>query len=307
MTEGTRLSPADSDCVEAVCAADSYCCGTAWDKLCVQGAAKTCYARYLTRPRVEEQRMMVDSCIEPHLAGAADCPIKTSGTANRECCRRALALNGVYTAIPDTGGYGRQVKWSNFGFIETPDGLGYVSSTLIPDPCVTRPDGTRSCTDPHHLWQAAGPGSPYYPDCSGAGGPLPCNNATYANQHVDWADGYSAKPMRGAMVALQSSLITTDGHFQVDLRWTFGGPNNTLGTDPDFDAASVEAIWNWDFTQSFFGIQTYQARPVCYGGNPETPGPARAVGDLVANIPYCGETYFQNSPDYQSVQTMYYP
>jgi hypothetical protein len=39
---GTALDPSCSDCAEAVCTFDPYCCNTEWDDLCVEYAAETC-------------------------------------------------------------------------------------------------------------------------------------------------------------------------------------------------------------------------------------------------------------------------
>jgi hypothetical protein len=295
---GGPLVAAHSDCAAAVIAADSYCGTFGWDSLCVSEASRICLSRYVTRPRVESGRVMADTCVEPKLSGYPACPLRGLGSASQECCRRALVLNGVYQVQDPsfTQGKGRRVRRTNFLDVSTPYGTSRIKSTLIPDPCVTRQNGAAGCATPHHLWQAAGPGAPLYPDCSGTGGPVPCNNLIFSDAQIDTgytdliSPGSYKLPIRYELVTLMSMLITTNGHYEIDAR-NFSG-SSILAPDPDFNAANMEAVWLWRTSQDdgwyFSGLALGQTAvegvPYCYSD----VSPQRTGGTtLINNVSLC--------------------
>jgi hypothetical protein len=159
----------------------------------------------------------------------------------------------------------------------------------IIDPCVSRSTGILECGEMHHMWQVAGPGGtlpsgatypagPMYPDCSGTGGPLPCNSTMYTDQHKD-----NGESKRGVFVASLSALITTSGHYQIDIRWPKGVTSPALTPDPDFNTAQLEAIWQYN-DHSDVGTVTYiRGYALCYADN----APQRAEGTLVSDVDFC--------------------
>ncbi len=296
MTEGAALSASDSACVSAVCKANSACCTTGWDDQCVAEAAQQCYSRYLTRTRFEDERLMTDACIEPFLPGAASCPLAGTGVDGQECCRRALVLQGVYS-VSDNTEYqeGRSADWQESITVgATPIGV-----TIVPDPVVEHSDGHIERSSPHHLWQAAGPHGTIYPDCSGYGGPRPCNALYYVDKnpslltemgdenHRGLEDGdYVPVSYRQLLVTVISALITTDGRYEIDIRWLYN-PNgsSTLPPDPDFERTRVEGIWYGErISDPETGSQYYYGSPWCYNRHYIK----RAEG-LVDNVPLCDE------------------
>jgi hypothetical protein len=280
MTEGAPLASNSSACVSTVCAADPYCCTTSWDKLCVQEAGQQCFARYLTRTRFENNRVMTDACIAPHLPGVPSCPFQGKGPLGKECCRRSLVLKGVYTAFDVTSAKtGRKVRWDPSVVVSSVP----INVTIVPDPVITYANGTTEHTEPHHLWQAAGPGGPLYPDCSGTGGPRPCNEpATFPDQmsdsqHPVWPGPHSV-PYRALLVAALSSLITTNGHYEIDIRWGWAPDNSALPPDPDFNAAAIEGKWLLGGSMS----GPYESSPYCY-----TSWARQRAEGLVDGVPIC--------------------
>jgi hypothetical protein len=214
-----------------VCAAGyAGCCQVpliypgSWNQTCVKKASELCVAHVLSRPRVEEERVMVDACIEPKTQGVPRCPLATKTTHGHECCARAMALEGVYrvrdTTIAGSVPYlqGRFVEWYRRLRVKTPSGIGkIVNATLVPDPCVRKATGEEVCHPrAHKLWHAAGaawgehgPG-PLYPDCPDAA--CECKNPG--------ARCLSGRPdNRRALTAVASALITTNSTYVIDLRW----------------------------------------------------------------------------------------
>ncbi|MBK9258358.1 MAG: hypothetical protein IPM54_00815 [Polyangiaceae bacterium] len=304
MTEvGDPLNTNDSACAAAVIADDPYCGSTYWDGVCVNSAAELCLTRYVTRTAVDtryiwngswlipRKRVMADTCVEAKIPGYPACPVEGSGPGGNECCMRSLVLKGVYRANTNTGGKGRIVEWYNYSDVSTPNGTQRIEATLVPDPCVERADGTYECQDdPHKLWQGAGFNGPAYPDCSGSSGPVPCNDTDYTDQDSDNTGTYYEIPSRATLVDAMTALITTDGSYQVDLRWSHGG-QQILAHDPEFNSATLEGLWTFEQGTVFYGKwaptqRWIKAKPVCYSDQ-STQG--RASGALVENILYCSE------------------
>jgi hypothetical protein len=92
-----------------------------------------------------------------------------------------------------------------------------------------------------------------------------------------------------------TALITTDGSYQVDLRWFYGN-GQMLPHDSDFDDGTMEGLWTFDqgtTISRLTGVQRWiKARAVCYSDQSEQK---RASGPLVENILYCSEVDPVNS------------
>ncbi len=275
--QGAAKTSAESACVNSVCATRPACCSGSWDATCVALAGQQCLSRYVARSRVEDGRIMADACVEPRLGGTPACPLVGSGPTGRECCQRSLVLKGTYPAeeipydftgdgIPD-GLYGRFAKWFPYEDVVLPSGLkARVQSTLIADPAIRYRNGIVESTEPHHLWQAAGPGGTLYPDCSGTGGPRPCNGY-FTDQMGDptHTSPYGgAMPLRGLLTSVLAALITTDGHYEVDIRWQDSPQNSYLPIDSDFNTAPTEAVWTYYQESNGAGASGYVGKPFCF-------------------------------------------
>jgi hypothetical protein len=265
-------------------------------------------ARYLTRPRFESGRVMIDACVEPHKQGVPACDLLQSGPLSAECCRRAMVLEGAYledsqTMGPTTTGYGRMVDWMRGADVRLSTGAwAQIWSMIVADPVITHADGTVEQTEMNHLWQAAGPNGPIYPDCSGSGGPRPCNDlAHYSDQMTDldhptsFANGIpqggttvfttaDRTPYRQLLAGVLTTLITTNAHYQIDIRWN-GTNNALLPPDSDFDLTPVEAYWEskeeLDPTTNrkfYYSMVTCKESGMRFDGDPQ-----------MANVPLCSD------------------
>lgn len=283
---GGPLDANHSACAAAVIAELPSCGTDVWDEACVAQAAEICVERYVTRPRIEEDRNVVDTCIETKIPGYPACPIAGSGPTGKECCRRALALKGSYQRATDVPGYGRQVQWELTTTVDTPFGSGYtINSSLFPDPCVTDFHGRVVCGDMHHMWQAAGPEGTVYPDCSGTRGARPCGTSSYGDQLSEFVPDAEENgvetmveiPYRGILVATMSALLTTNDHYWVDV--LASGPTQALPRHPEIQADHFEARWSWS------GAGVLTGRPVCL--HPNAPQRTATDPSLVAALPTC--------------------
>jgi WSC domain len=262
---GIALSTSESACAAAVIAQDSYCGNGmygSWDATCVQEAAQLCTEHYVTRPRFEDGRAMVDACVETKIQGYPACPFAGSGPAGKECCRRALVLNGFYKKNT-TATMGTQVQWSPTVVKNTALGTSRtIRATLVPDPEVINYHGDIALGQELHLWQAAGPDGSIYPDCSGSSGPRPCNavgaNALYEqvpNQHpITGAITNVSVSYRAFLVTTMSALLTTDGHYMIDIR----ASGNTQALPWHLDIQGLEAIWEYTWSSG-----TVTGKPHC--------------------------------------------
>jgi hypothetical protein len=288
---GLALSPSHSACASAVITFDAFCGGSyngSWDQICVDLAADLCVERYVTRPRLEEDRVVVDTCVETKIAGYPACPIGNSGENSRECCRRAMVLKGVYKRVPEVPGYGRETQWKPSEVVAQ-TGIGTsqtIRATLVPDPCYRDFHNNLVCKKMDHLWQVAGPGRPIYPDCSGAAGARPCNNTNFSDQMRDFGVHHvEPVPYRGVLLATMSSLITTTGEWTLTIRCNHNyssDPNDPACSTLPFNSATVaylfEASWTWASSGT-----TMTGKPACVISH----GSGRTGGALVANIPVC--------------------
>lgn len=311
--QGPALSDNDSECVASVCEARASCCTDEWDETCAGLAGQRCLSRYLTRPRFEDGRVMVDACVEPRLEGVHACPLAGSGPLGVECCQRTLVLQGVYpvTSAAAPGSqepYARYSEWYPRRDKLLPSGIGWRDeATLVADPVLHNKDGSVVATTPHHIWQAAGPAGPLYPDCSGSNGVRPCNGigAGVKDQMVDWT--HTAKnggplPVRAALVTVLASLITTSGDFEIDLRWYYAPQNGFLPVDHSFDGAPVEAWWASLPKKDAKGVWGYVGKPICHTGQV----PTRLPG-LATSIPKCSAIYPIGAPYDGTIVSMYQP
>jgi hypothetical protein len=82
--------------------------------------------------------------------------------------------------------------------------------------------------------------------------------------------------VRDRLVAALSALITTNGHYRLDVRSAFDSQQSTfLRTDPVFDLAPVEAQWT-----TSYGVDRLRGQPLCYHAN----APQRADPALVSML-----------------------
>jgi hypothetical protein len=259
-------------------------------------------SKYLTRGRIEDGRHMVDSCIVPSALGLAQCPIDVN--ASGECCRRAMALQGVYWADLKQTGFGRQLDYQPTATVTDPNGVsGTIDTTLVLDPCYTV-NGVKTCdTTPNHFWDLAGPGAPLYPDCNDNVSGLPCNHISLTGTHqlVDTGITSSTVEVRQELISSMSALLTTNGHYRVDLRWIGNKDTSALLVpDPLFNASAVEAKWSVgtkSVTVNGMSVKRQFGSPSCYASN----SPARATCDpttnpdcvagLVSLVPVCSKSY----------------
>ena len=248
-------------------------------------------SKSIKRVRIEQSRVMADACITP--PAGTQCPVDAN--ANGECCRRAMLLSGVYFADTSHSGQGRWMTWySQYQVSDGSRNTGVINTTVVLDPCYTR-GGVQVCDSPmSHLWQLAGPGAPMYPDC-GSGFGVACN---YGSALIDPGITSLTMSVRNLFLMSLSSLITTNGHYYVDIRWSVPGDTSTiLVPDPTFATAPIEARWSWasdSFTQKGFKptIQRTYAWPYCYDHNaPQRttcdPTNPSCVSNLVSQVPYC--------------------
>jgi hypothetical protein len=118
-------------------------------------------------------------------------------------------------------------------------------------------------------------------------------------------NGVQRLPSRAAMVMAMSSLITTNGHYQVDLRWWFAPAGGTTGLphDPDFDAATPESIWDYTQGTNLLRQSWIKPKPECYS---DVSDQKRADPALVSGILKCSETDpLSHGANY--MLTMWYP
>lgn len=273
---GNALASSHSDCAAAVIAADAHCGTTTWDAACVKKAAQICTERYITRPRFEDGRNMVDVCAEVKEQGYPACSFAGKGANARECCRRALVLNGVYFRV-NTATKGTNAEWRGSRTVNLPGSSQTASATIIADPCVTDFKGNVVCQNEPHFWQAAGPNGTVYPDCSGSNGPRPCNRAN-ANQMVqpivsNGATVIKDEPYRGILVGVMSALVTTTGHYTIDIRSQESLPPLPFHPDP----GGFEAEWAWTVNNS----ASITGKAVC-----KNPNSTLRAG-LLTGIPNC--------------------
>ena len=247
-------------------------------------------SKSIKRVRIEQSRVMADACITP--PAGTQCPVDPN--ANGECCRRALLLSGVYFADLSHTYQGRWMTWySQYKVSDSSRNSGVVNTTVVLDPCYTQ-GGVQVCDSPmSHLWQLAGPGAPMYPDC-GSGFGVACN---YGSDLIDTGIK-TTTTVRSLFLMALSSLITTNGHYYIDIRWGVAGDNSTvLVPDPTFDTAPMEARWNYSATSYYdktlkATISERYAWPQCYmQGAPQraacdasNPG---CVANLVYSVPFC--------------------
>lgn len=218
---GLPLPDSHSPCAATVNAGRSSCRTSTWSQSCVDDAYAKCYARYVTRPRVESGRLIADACVEPTSTGTMGCPNALPGSTPGECCRRSLVMYGVYQDFhkDDTtlAGDGYKVQWSSWEQESTPTGSQTVRATMVPDPCTggytfNGEVFVRSCSVEHHLWQLAGPGNPFYPDVPNA-----ANTSTGEWNVID--PGHQNVRVRNVLVNLLTALTNTSNHFVIDLRY----------------------------------------------------------------------------------------
>ncbi len=281
---GASLASTDNECAAAVIAADAHCGSTAWDTACVKKAAQICAERYVTRARFEDGRNMVDVCAEPKMQGYPACPFAGSGPTGKECCRRALVLNGVYRRIDSTT-KGVTAEWRATRTATLLGSSQTVKATIVPDPCVIDFNGNVVCQNEPHFWQASGPNGTVYPDCSGAGGPRPCNGSSsdQMTQTIVTGTGWSNAPYRGILVAVMSALVTTNGHYTIDIRSQESIAPLPFHPDPGV----FEAEWKWDVTNA-----AITGKAVCK--NPD--GYYRAP--LLTGVPDCYTMEFDPPANY---------
>jgi hypothetical protein len=280
-----------------------------WSQGWVNGAAPTSSvvgdgSKSIKRVRIEQGRVMADACITP--PSGSQCPVDANG--NGECCRRVMLLQGVYFADLSHANQGRWMTWySKWTVSDSSRHSGTVDTTVVLDPCYTK-SGVSTCDSPmNHLWQLAGPGSPMYPDCSNSIAGLTCNSGS---SQLDLGITSHAVTVRDLFLASLSSLITTNGHYYVDIRWMPTGDHSTvLVPDPTFDTAPIEA--RWDTTGSLITDKTSKSTiternglPYCYDANaPQraactTPG---CVPNLVSAVPVCNS----NDPSPAPIATLW--
>lgn len=279
-------------------------CRNSWDASCVDLAYHECLARYVTRLRVEDSRLMVDACVEPRATGTPYLPnVPASGPAPaREVCRRSLVLNGVYNHLeaPSTD-EAERIQWRNWDWALNMAGAWVqLNVTVVPDPYAAPAiylDGTgwyRLKGPEHHLWQLAGPAKPFYPDVINV-----ANDATWANAPSYVDPNHRNVTLRPVLIEILSALTNTQPgeHHWVDLRYT-QPVNGTWGdvADPGllppdhaFDSYPTELVWRW--TSTFEAIspprRTYVGFPVCKGtsmkramtGTPSCSGYGGYAGD----------------------------
>jgi hypothetical protein len=349
---GTRgyWEPAN-ECAKKVCAAGyDSCCTTAWTDVCVEQAFNLCSARYTANTRIESEnvpppapadgqpdagtpppartgpqidRVFADVCYEATVPGFNACPIdRTTRNGGKECCRRALVLQGIYKAIDTTHGFqttdpmyglGRILDWQAFTSVRLNRSLvgpTYdVSVTLAQSPCSARA-GTVSCLRrKHKLWQVAGPGGPLYPDypqngTTSAALPYPlapndCSQNIKAQFERCTDSTHHNQGFRKIMMAALSALLTTDSPHEVDFRWAPGYVLHNgqwmefseQSPDPFVDQYSPLQMnlatfdtWegNWETTYDS-STGHLVTTAHCYGWN----SPQRAHGTLVQNVPDC--------------------
>lgn len=217
---GTGLSDGHSGCAALV---NFYrpSCRASWTSTCVDDAFARCYARYVTRPRIESSRLVADACVEPAANGVPGCTNAYPGSPPGECCRRSLVLYGVYQDVhrddPSLAGHGHKVQWSSKEQETTPAGATPVRATMVPDPCTgayyfNGETFVRSCAPEHHLWQLAAPGKPFYPDV--------VNQANTTTGEWNALDvGHRNVRLRNVLVNLLTGLINTTGAYTIDLRY----------------------------------------------------------------------------------------
>jgi hypothetical protein len=338
-----------NECAKKVCNSGyDSCCTAAWTDVCVEQAFNLCSARYTANTRIESEnvppppptadqpdagtpppaptrpqidRVFADVCYEATVPGFNACPIdRTTRNGGKECCRRALVLQGVYRAIDTTKGLpvtdplyglGRLLDWEPADSVRLNRSLvgpTYdVSVTMALDPCSSR-SGTVTCLRrKHKMWQVAGPGGPLYPDYPESGTtsatlpyPLATNDCSQNikaefERCADWT--HQTQGFRELLMAAVSALITTDASHEVDFRWRPGyvlhnglwreyseqTPAPFIDEHPAFQMdLSTFDTWegNWG-TKYEAGHLITSAN--CYGWN----APQRAHGDLVLNVPRC--------------------
>jgi hypothetical protein len=231
----------------------------------VNEAYDICYARYVTRPRIENGRFVADACVEPTRTGTPACPIPGSGPSGTECCRRSLVLDGVYTEKQTS--QGDTVEWQNWAETTTPVRDVTVRTTLVPDPC-TGPmvNSVRTCGAVHPLWQLAADGKPLYPDC-----PNTATTSTYNCSPVDAQHANAS--VRNVLVTAGAALSNSVGSYTLDLRYVerSGGvlvdspASGRLPPDPSFDASHTEGVWDALQFGSYNGQRSIVGRIRCDG------------------------------------------
>jgi hypothetical protein len=329
-----------NECAKKVCdSGNDSCCTTAWTSTCVEQAFNLCSARYTANTRIESQnvptsasgqpdparpqidRVFADVCYEATVPGFNACPVdRTERNGGKECCRRALVLQGAYRAIDTTSsygpddpahyGHGRVLDWAaNLGVRLNRSLIGDpypVSVTMAPDPCFKRAGVTVCLPRKHKLWQAAGPGGPLYPDYPESGAAVAPPNPLAANdcsQNIkaqfercaDWTHQHQG--FRSLLMAAVSALITTDASHHVDFRWRpdyILHDNVWMEYSEQSPAPFIDqytpiqlSMATFDTWEGNWGTR-YEAGHLvtsasCYGAN----APQRAHGDLVMNIPDC--------------------
>jgi hypothetical protein len=266
-------------------------------------AGEICTSRYLTRTRVEgmgtaatsDDRLMVDACSEPRLAGYPTCPLEAPASGSKECCRRMMVLQGSYkvilTDVDDVGidGEGRLVDWRQQRTVVTPWGSKIQKATLVADPCHTLKGASAPTCDygkMHKLWQIAAPaalaGKDLYPDCSPDGTPIACNCSVTPVGHC----APTGDHVRELVVTVASALVTTNGSYEIDVRWDPGYTTDEapFDYDPDFDGAALEAQWDWVGGPTTDGsVYFLRGSPTCYA----TDAPQRSDGTLTDAMPLC--------------------
>ena len=334
-------------CAKKVCANAGLesCCTTWWTSACVQRAIEQCSATYLANPRVEQERVMTDICVEATTPGYTSCPFKprTTASGDKECCHRAMVLEGVYQAL-DTevdaathflhANTGRYVEWYRKLWVPLGFWQPLVNATLVSDPCDRLASGQWVCKDEvPKLWEVAGPGRPFYPDCSTGSGvrPCTCNNGGAPGRCIPAGQPHQGVELRSLLLAAASALVTTNGHYNIDIRWaasSWPGWNEVhapLTYNTSFDGQPIEAMWHasggsWLYARTFKqwsengysapliggGNYRYWSDPFCYSSNtPQRSG--TLLSSKVANCEVYGESAQDNLPNPPLITTRWKP
>ena len=238
--------------------------------------------KYLTRPRNEDGRLMMDMCRKD----TSHCPDDLNAAG--QCCHRTMVLRGVFWAETSTGMQGRWIRWKPTVTVHDRSGKsGTVDSTLVPDPCYTKA-GATTCLQ-SHFWDLAGPGGPAYPDCIPAIG-IACNGPHPSDLIDPGIESTPNTPVRALLATAASGLITTNGSFIIDLRWLVRkDASQVLVPDPAFKQSQLEAKWDWEPTAPGGLV----SKPRCYAHNAPQRTSCSSSTDpscdpnLVKNVPSC--------------------
>jgi hypothetical protein len=111
--------------------------------------------------------------------------------------------------------------------------------------------------------------------------------AKYTDQMTDFDHEnniISNYPTRGLMIDAMTLLVTTNDHYQIDIREANGDTSSMLPIDVDFDTSVNEGFWT--YVQGFnklTGQRWFKPEVHCYWQT----SPQRADPSLIVNIPDC--------------------